>query len=357
MKVSINLVTWNGKKYLPYCLESIFAQTFKDFSLLILDNGSTDGTAEFLKNYKLQITNYKIIFNKENVGFAAGHNQVVKTAKSDYVLMLNQDIILEPDFLEVAVKFLDSHPEVAAVTGKILRWNFENNQKTNQLDSCGLKIFKNHRVIELGTGETDSEKWDRLCEVFGVSGAAPVYRRKALEDVAIPRYFGLSSTFFHGAQWSRDNDPLADEREYFDTDFFSYKEDVDLAYRLRLRGWQAWYLPEARAYHDRAARSVAGGDAEAARARKSKSKFVNYHSYKNHLFFLLKNVPAGVWLRYGHRIKWYEFKKIIYLLFFEPKTLRAWGEFFRKLPGMWKKRKWITARKKVGDAEIKRWLS
>ncbi len=331
MKVSVNLVTWNGEKYLPYCLDSIAKQTFRDFSLLILDNGSIDGTAEFLKNYKLQITNYKIIFNDKNVGFATGHNQALGLTNSEYVLILNQDIILEPNFLEVVVKFMDEHREVGAVTGKLLQWNFEKNQKTNIIDSCGLKIFKNHRVVELGAGEVDNKRWNFPQEVFGVSGAASTYRRKTLEDAAI-------------------------DGEFFDEDFFSYKEDVDLAYRLRLFGWQAWFLPEAKAYHDRTAWAPGESSMAVAKQRKNKSVFVNYHSYKNHLFLLLKDVPAGIWWRYGYKIKWYEFKKLLYLLFFERQTLKAWSEFFKKLPKMWKKRKYIMANKKVRAKEIRKWL-
>jgi GT2 family glycosyltransferase len=332
MKVSVNLVAWNGKKYLPFCLDSLAKQTFRDFSLFILDNGSTDGTRDYLKNIQYPVSNTQIVFNDKNIGFAAGHNQAIRATESDYVLILNQDIILEPDFLESIVWFLDNHPEVGAVTGKLLRWDFCNNKKTDMLDSAGLKIWKNHRLAELGAGEKDGEKWNKPFEVFGVSGAAAVYRRSALKSVAV---LG----------------------EYFDPDFFSYKEDIDLAYRLWLFGWKAWFLPEARGYHDRTARSNRGSDAEAARQRKNKSSFVNYHSYKNHLFLLVKNVPAGICLRYGYRIKWYEFKKFIYLLFFEPKTLGGLGEFFKKLPKMLKKRKWIAAHRKINVLEIKKWLN
>lgn len=331
MKVSINLVTWNGKKYLPHCLDSIAKQTFRDFSLFILDNGSTDGTVEYLKNSLLPVTNCRLEFNEENIGFAAGHNQAIRATEGDYVLMLNQDIILEPNFLEEIIKFLDNK-EVAAVTGKLLYWDFANNQKTDLIDSVGIKIFKNHRAIELGAGEMDLEEWSAPREVFGISGAAPVYRRSALSEVAI-------------------------NGEIFDEDFFSYKEDLDLAYRLRLAGFKAWLIPTARGYHDRSARSVAKTDSAVVKARKSKSSFVNYHSYKNHLFFLLKDVPAGVWWRYGYLIKWYEFKKFIYLLIFETRTLGSLGEFFKKFSRMWKKRKWIMKNKKADMVEIKKWFS
>ncbi len=331
MKVSVNLVTWNGKKYLPFCLDSLAKQTFRDFSLFILDNGSTDGTAEYLKSFRFPAIDLKLAFNEKNIGFAAGHNQVFRSTKSDYVLLLNQDVILEPNFLEAAVNFMDKNLEIGAVTGKLLRWDFCNNKKTDMLDSAGLKIWKNHRLAELGAGEKDGEKWNKPFEVFGVSGAAAVYRRSSLESVTV---LG----------------------EYFDPDFFSYKEDIDLAYRLRLFGWKAWFLPEARGYHDRTARSDGGSDAQAVRRRKNKSSFVNYHSYKNHLFLLLKNVPAGIFWRYGCRIKWYEFRKFIYLLFFETRTLGGLGEFFGKLGKMLVKRKWIMSNKKVNTGEIKKWL-
>ncbi|MFZ5364068.1 MAG: glycosyltransferase family 2 protein [Patescibacteria group bacterium] len=332
MKISINLVTWNGKKYLPHCLDSIAKQTFRDFSLFILDNGSTDGTVEYLKSSLLPISNCRLKFNEKNVGFAAGHNQALQNTESEYVFILNQDIILEPNFLEEIVKFLDERKEVAALTGKLLYWDFANNQKTDLIDSAGIKIFKNHRAIELGAGEMDLEEWSVPREVFGVSGAAAVYRRSALDEVAI-------------------------SGEVFDEDFFSYKEDIDLAYRLHLAGFKAWFLPIARGYHDRTARSTAKTDNAAIKGRKNKSVFVNYHSYKNHLFFLLKNVPWGVWWRWGYRIKWYEFKKFIYLLIFETKTLGSLGEFFKKFPKIWKKRRWIQKNRKAEIAEIKKWFS
>jgi GT2 family glycosyltransferase len=221
---------------------------------------------------------------------------------------------------------------VGAATGKLLRWDFEKGIKTDMIDSAGLLIFKSHRVIELGAGEQDGDKWNNAKGVFGVSGAAPVYRRKALRDVA------------------------ADGGQVFDEDFFSYKEDVDLAYRLCMREWQAWFLPEARAYHDRTARATAGGDLGAMRQRKNKSSFINYHSYKNHFFFLTKNLTWPIFLRYFPHIFWYEFKKFIYILFFEVSTLKSLGEFARRLPKMWRKRRYIMANKKITTAEIRRWL-
>jgi GT2 family glycosyltransferase len=353
-KVSINLVTWNGKKYLPYCLKSIENQTFSNFFLLILDNGSTDGTAEYLKNYKFRIANYKIIFNEKNVGFAAGHNMAIRNSDSEYILMLNQDIVLAPNFLETVVKFLDQNPKVGTVTGKLLRWDYNADSRrqgvdsckqvdlrglTNFLDSCGLKIFKSHRVVELGAGKLDGKEWDTAFEVFGVSGAAPVYRRKALEDVAVCSFQKSIYT-----------------KEFLDEDFFSYKEDVDLAYRLRLYGWQSWFLPQAVAWHDRSAKAVGNSDFGIMRARKIKSDFVNYHSYKNHLFFLVKNLTPKIFLSFFPWIFWYELRKFVYILFFETKTLKSLNEFFRKLPAMWKKRKQIMANKKVKTAEISRWL-
>ncbi|MCX6744464.1 MAG: glycosyltransferase [Candidatus Parcubacteria bacterium] len=126
-KVAINLVTWNGEKQIEYCLNSILKQTFQDFLLLIIDNGSVDKTvniieAEYLPAFKDKI---KFVKNKNNLGFAFAHNQAILWTDSDYVLVLNQDVILEPDFLATAVKFMEGHHDVGSISGKILRWEYK----------------------------------------------------------------------------------------------------------------------------------------------------------------------------------------------------------------------------------------
>jgi len=322
-KITVNLVTWNGEKYILDCLAHLFNQTFKDFSLLIIDNGSSDATLDLIKE---KYPHLKIVVHKENQGFAKAHNQAVHWTRSDYVLMLNQDIILEPDYLAKLVLFMDNHLQAGSATGKLRQWH--NKQKTNYIDTVGLAIYKNHRVVDLGSGEMDKGQYDTEEQVFGVSGAAPIFRRQALEDVAM-------------------------NGQFFDEDFFSYKEDVDLAYRLRWRGWQAWKMPSAIGYHDR---SVAGAarkmtNNQIAMARKQKSKFANFHSYRNHWYMLIKNAP-----RIGLRIYFYELKKFLYIFFAEQSSLKALAEVMRNRKKFVAKRKEIIAARKVKAREIVKWF-
>jgi GT2 family glycosyltransferase len=326
-KVAISLVTWNGEKHLEPLMASVFAQTFKDFEILVIDNGSSDGTVSFFEKDYPQI---RLIKNQENLGFAKGHNIGIQETQSDYVLILNQDVILEPDFLAQLVEFMDKHKKAALVGGKLLK--LKDKGKTKIIDSVGQKIFKTQQVIELGAGQEDKGQFDEAHQVFGISATAAFYRRLALEEVKIGQ-------------------------EYFDEDFFSYKEDVDLNYRLRLYGWEIWYLPPAVAYHDRSAQGVgAGFDLSTIGYRQQKNKFVNFHSYKNHWFVLTKNLTWYNFFWLFPYIFVYELIKFLYILFFEPKTLKAIPVIFQKLPAMIKKRKIIIKHKKVSNKELFGWF-
>jgi GT2 family glycosyltransferase len=339
-KVSIHLVTWNGEKYLESCLSSILDQIFKDFFLLIIDNGSSDDTVKFIEQQFVPIFGQKIRFvkNKENLGFAKAHNQALLWTDSEYVLVLNQDVILADNFLLEAVKFLDERKDAVAVSAKILRAKFEqteylkNIKKTDIIDSLGLKIFKSQRIVELGAGEKDKGQSEKEIEVFGLSATCTLYRRQALEEI---RY----------------------QDEFFDNDFFSYKEDVDLAYRLRWRSWKSYVLPQIVCFHKRGAESkekISG--LGTIKLRKYKSRFINYHSYKNHLFVLVKNLSVSNFLRYFFQIFFYEFSKFLYILFFEWQTLSGLKDFFAKFKKMKEKRKFIMQNRLISDAEMRKWF-
>ena len=115
-KVSINIVTYNAKKYLPFCLSSILNQSYKNFEVVIVDNNSQDGTQEYIK---INYPNIKLIENKENMGFAHAHNQAISINDSEYVLVTNQDIFLENDFLEILVNFADNNKEYGSFGGRL----------------------------------------------------------------------------------------------------------------------------------------------------------------------------------------------------------------------------------------------
>ncbi len=185
--VSIHLVTWNSQKFLSDCLSAIFNQTYKDFSVVIVDNASSDGTIEYLeKNYP----SVYLIRNAKNLGFAEAHNQAITLTSAPYILVINPDVILERDWLEKVVEIMEKDDQIASAGGKTLKIRFGDMEiqekiKTSIIDSAGFKIYKNRRVVDRGEGGEDEGQYDKSEEVFGLSGSCILYRRLALEDVKL----------------------------------------------------------------------------------------------------------------------------------------------------------------------------
>lgn len=343
-KVSINIVSWNSMKYLPELMRSIREQTFRDFSVLIIDNASTDGVVDFLREEYPEVT---VLRNFNNTGFAPAHNQGIKYAfaawrneplEKHYVLVTNPDIIFTPKFLETLVGQADATPEVASFGGKLLRamrageGAFIETVRSDVIDSVGLRVMRNRRSVDRGQGEHDTGQYDRDTKIFGVSGALVLYRAQALEVVRVGE-------------------------EYFDNDFFAYKEDTDLAWRFQLLGLHSRYVPEAVAYHfRRAGGKEKSGPFEMLRNRKTKSPFINYLSHRNHPLMLVKNEHFTNLLLHAPWIVPYELVKFFSILIFEPRTLRAVKDFWKMLPRMLKKRSVIKSKSRVPASEIRKWF-
>ena len=335
-KVSVNIVTWNSLRYLPECFKSIFAQTYRDFSVLVLDNASADKSVEFLQqNYP----EAKIIRNSRNLGFAGAHNQGIRFSQGEYVLVTNPDIIMAPDCLEKLVRELDARPGAASAGGKLLKIKAEASdlpyvygEKTNLIDSVGLAVSRSRQITDRGQGEMDDGQYGRTEEVFGISGALALYRRQALETVKIGD-------------------------DYFDGSLFAYKEDADLAWRLRLAGWTSLYVPSAGAYHYRGVGpGKKSGLKDTIQKRRGRPQLIRYYSYKNHLALLAKNEFSVNFAKDFPFILWYELKKFLYILFLEPSTLRGLLDFLKELPKTRKKRKMIMAGAKIKPEEMRKWF-
>lgn len=334
-RISINLVTWNAEKYIKHCINSVLQQTFKDYELNILDNNSSDDTVEIIeKNFP----QFKILKNKENIGFAPAHNKLFTWSKSEYILCLNQDIILESKFLENAFNFINNASDknqIGAIAPKLFHWEFNNEDpynadksgKTNIIDTCGFQVFKNHRAVDIGQLEENREEFNQTKEVFGTSAACPIYFKKALEDIKI-------------------------NNEYFDEDFFSYKEDVDLAFRLRIAEYKCYFVPDLIAYHDR---SIKRG-LNVAQNRKNRSSWVNEYSYRNHIYLLLKNEFFLNFIKCFFPLFIYELKKFVYILIFERETLKFFFKSFKLISKMKKKRKYIFKNiVKIESIDLYKW--
>lgn len=326
MRVSIAIATYNARQYIDDCLKSIFRQTFRDWRIIIVDNASEDGTVEHLRERYPDVT---ILRNFQNLGFGKANNQAIKFWESEYVLLCNQDAVLAPDFLERVVTFADSHSEYGSVGGKILRRPLTDAQSVDirqpdTIDTAGLCITRSRRVFDRGAGEQDRGQYDTAGDVFGVSACLALYRRQALESIALPVSRGATA------------------REYFDEQFFMYKEDVDLAWRLQRAGWPAYYLPTAEGEHVRGAADMSQYTTwRIVRHRQKKSRLTNRYSYRNHLLVLLKNEQWGNLLCDLPWIGWYELRKCAYILFWEPSSWGALFAVWAQLPAMLRKRRLI----------------
>ena len=204
--VSVTIVTWNSAQYLEACFTSIEQQDYRGLEVIIVDNASTDGTRELLRQVE---SPWRVIYNERNVGFAAGQNQAIRAAGGDWVLCLNPDVVLGTDFVRQMVAAGEAHPEAGSVCGKLLRWDpVAEQHRSNILDSTGIYFTRNMRHLDRGAEEVDRGQYDRPQYVFGASGAAVLFRRDFIADVSV-------------------------EGEFFDEDFFAFREDGDLAWSLR----------------------------------------------------------------------------------------------------------------------------
>jgi GT2 family glycosyltransferase len=217
--VSIIIVNYNSGDYLPRCLASVFAQTWQDFEVIVVDNASADGSMRHLDEYPQVVR----IMNAENRGFAAAQNQGLRVARGEYLMPLNFDIVLAPRFLGEMVSAMESNEKVGSVSCKMLRMT-PAGEPTGLIGNAGLLLPRRRFPVHRGGGEKDAGQYDRPARVFGAMGAAALYRREMLEDIA---YRG----------------------QFFDESYFMWYEDIDLEWRARLRGWDCVYTPGAVAYH------------------------------------------------------------------------------------------------------------
>ena len=311
VRVAVNIVTFNSAEDIAACLESVGRQTFRDFRIHVLDNASTDGTIERLAGFDIDI-----IRSTSNTGFAKAHNDLIRAYPAEFVLVLNPDAVLMPEFLEKIVDALQTRPDAASATGKLLRLDGQT------LDSTGIVMLRSQRHLDRGAGEPDLGQFDKAEDVFGPSGAAALYRLEALQDIAVAGQF-------------------------FDEDFFAYREDADLAWRCRLMGWNSIYVPYAVALHRRRVTPE---------RRSQLSPVINYHSVKNRFLLRLNNMTRSLYVRDFWRITARDAAVVGYVLAREWRSLGALFYVIRHWPRLWQKRRDIQSRKRISGTELDRWF-
>lgn len=324
-KVTISLVTYNSARYLPDLCDSLRSQTFTDWDLIVIDNNSFDASASIMRE---QFPHAKVVAQKTNLGFARAHNLIIGWSRTPYMLVINPDIVMKHDCLQEMVSAMDSYEDAAEVGGKLLYWDIETHTSTEVIDSFGLMMSSNYRATDRNQGERDHVASNQA--VFGISGALVLLRREALEAIRIPRNGGS---------------------EYFDEDFFAYKEDVDLAWRFVSAGWKNYFIPGVVAYHHR---GIAGIHASW-KDRKQRSE-INRYSYRNHLLMLYKNHSWLVTFRHLVPVLWFELGKFVYLLALDRSSIRGLYEAVRLLPRFAGKRRFVRKQRCAPARELMQWF-
>ena len=326
MTVSILITTYNSAKYLKTCLESALQQDYPDREIIIVDNASSDGTRGVLREFE---TRLRVIYNDTNRGFAAGQNQAIAQARGDWLFSLNPDVILKPDFLSTLLATPGQLPttrsrdRIGALCGKLLRWKpGASSELGDTIDSTGIYFRRNLRHLDRGSDEIDRGQYERREYVIGATGAAALYRRTMVEDISVGG-------------------------EFFDEDFFAYREDADLAWRAQLMGWSCLYVPEAVAWHVRRVTPE--------RFRQLPDE-INRHSIKNRFLMRAKNISSGLYLRLLIPVTARDLLIFGYCVLFNRGLLSGLALFWSKRESIRGKRKWIQAHRRVSDGELARWF-
>jgi GT2 family glycosyltransferase len=328
--ISLIIINYNSKHLLQACLESIENQTYGNIEIILVDNDSIDGSCQYMQE---KFPKHKTICNKDNLGYTGAANQGINISKGEYIMTLNPDMIFEKNYIEKCIHKMEEDKKIGVIGGKLYKYNFKNNHKTSFIDTVGIFSYRNRRFIDDGQGLMDKGQFDEEREVFGVSGACPIYRRSALEDIKI-------------------ND------EYFDEDFFMYKEDIDVSWRLRLRDWKCYYLPEAVAHHGRGTGVLKRfTHLEVLKNRQRLNQLQKYHAYKNQRLTQMKNEFCKGFFSNFFAIMGKEILITGYVLFREPFLIKSMLHTIRLLPKMRKKRKEILKNAKVSWKDMEKWLN
>ncbi len=256
--VTVIIPNYNGMNYLPQCIEALRRQRTEAFDILVVENASADGSAEWLRAQGVPF-----LPQEKNLGFAGGVNAGIRAVETPYVILLNNDTEVLPGFVEALLAAIERHPRIFSVSAKMLR-----TRERGRIDDAGDGISLPGWAYQRGTGEKE-ERFAKECDVFAACGGAAIYRTEALKALGL-----------------------------FDEEHFAYLEDVDLGWRARLHGYFNRYCPAAAVYHFGSATS--GSRYNAFKLRLSARNHI-WMSYKNQPDWqLFVNAP---WLLAGLLVK------------------------------------------------------
>lgn len=255
--ISVVIPNWNGKKFLAGCLDSLREQTYSPIEVVIVDNGSKDGSVDYLKENYPEV---KLVTFPVNTGFSPAVNAGIKASTGVMVALLNNDTVVDPKWMAELVSAMDEHPEAGSAGCKMLAYDDH-----SLLDGAGDGYRRGGLPGRIGHKERDTGRFDRKRYLLGACGGAALYRRELFEDIG-----------------------------YFDEDYFAYLEDVDLGLRAQSAGYKCIYVPTSIVYHLGCGTTGSGY-----------SPLVVRLSARNNLNTIVKNIPAPLlWKFLPHILFW-----------------------------------------------------
>ena len=319
--VCVSITTFNSARYIRRCLDAVLEQQGVLLEVVVVDNASTDATREILKNYRGAI---RVIYNRRNEGFAAAQNQAIRASRAEWVLCLNPDALMEPGFIRGLVDAGEMDPDAGSVCGKLLSIGpgFQP-LRQRRIDSTGMYFTPAMRHFDRGWHELEGKGFEHLEYVFGASAAAALYRRQMIDDISV-------------------------DGDFFDPDFFAYREDADLAWRAQLLGWRCIYTPAAVAWH---VRTVTPG------SRLAVPAIINMHSVKNRFLMRIKNATPDLYRRFWLPMMARDLVVVGGCLLAEPSSLAAFWQVAKGFRSALRQRRFIMSRRRVSDEALARWFS
>lgn len=303
--ISVIIVNYNGLAVLPRCIEALQHQVFQDFEIIVVDNASSDGSAQWLALHHPEV---RIVALEKNLGFTGGNNAGYRVASGKFIAMLNNDTEVSACWLENLVAAMEDDPGIGICSSRILI------SGTDIIDSVGGGFTTAGSGFKRGEGEP-SHRFSSPCQVEGACAAAALYRRSMIEEIG-----------------------------FLDDDFFLNHEDTDLDFRALLAGWKSVYVPAAVVMHDVSA------------TLGKMSELTVYYFSRNSILVWVKNMPFSLMLRFFHHRVFYELAAFVYYCV----VGRRWSAYFRGkfyalrlLPTMLRKRRVIQNNRRISTACLK----
>jgi len=309
--VSVVIPNWNGSHHLPDCLDSLRQQGHKPLEVILVDNGSTDGSLELARRDYPEV---RVIPLSDNRGFAPACNIGLRAAQGEILILLNNDTQVAPDWLEAVTSAFDRHPKAGSIASKMLLFD-----RRDHLHTAGDFYRLDGIPGNRGVWQPDQGQFDQEQEVFSACGGSAAYRRAMLDEVGL-----------------------------LDEDFYFSCEDIDLGWRAQLAGWSCIYVPRAVVYHKVSA--TGGGTIH------------SFYNGRNFIYLLVKDYPGDLWRRHWRAVLWAQLR-------ITAEALRAWqGEAARArlrgqlagllgIPKMLHSRQVVQKTRRITDADLLRILT